>query len=344
MSNSLNWGLLATGRIAATFAHAVKLTTNGTLYAVGSRSQESADRFAAEHGVPKAYGSYEALLADPAVDAVYISTPHPMHMEWVIKAAKAGKHILCEKPIAMNLRETQAMIDAARENNVALMEAFMYRCHPMTHKVLEIVRSGTLGEIRMIQASYGFSSKFDPASRLFDKALGGSGLMDVGLYPVSYSRLIAGAANGQDFADPLDIHAVAHLGETGVDEWSAAVLRFPGEIIAQLATSLRVHLENNLRIIGSGGQLSVNYPFHPSWFGPRKITVTRGPFCPVQEITVKEDRPLFTIATETFARHVLQGDKQVAAPGMRWDDTLGNMRTLDRWRKCIGLSYDCDKA
>jgi predicted dehydrogenase len=269
-----------------------------------------------------------------------------MHMEWTIKAAKAGKHILCEKPIAMNLREAQAMIDAARENNVALMEAFMYRCHPLTHKVLEIIRSGMLGEIRMIQASYGFSTQFDPADRLFDKALGGSGLLDVGLYPISYARLIAGVANGQDFADPIDLQAVAHLGETGVDEWSAAVLRFPGDIVAQLATSLVVHLENNLRILGSRGQLLTHYPFHPSWWGggQHKITITRGFFCPVQEITVKDDRSLFAHATETFARHVLQGDKQVAAPGMRWDDTLGNMRTLDRWRKCIGLSYDCDAA
>ena len=139
METKLKWGLLASGRIANAFAKGVLASQNGQLVAVGSRSQEKADEFAKQYDIPNRHGSYEALLADPEVDAVYISTPHPGHAEWAIKAAEAGKHILCEKPITMNASQAMAVIEAARQNDVFLMEAFMYRCHPQTEKLRELL-------------------------------------------------------------------------------------------------------------------------------------------------------------------------------------------------------------
>ena len=345
MQQTLNWGILATGRIAGTFARALTSSTTSKLVAVASRTQESATRFGQEHNISRCYGTYQHLLDDPQVQAVYISTPHPMHAEWAIKAARAGKHILCEKPLSMNAAEAAAMIAAARDNRVCLMEAFMYRFHPQTAKVIDLLRKGTIGQIRQIQATYSFNGPFNPQSRLFDKSLGGGGILDVGCYPVSYVRLIAGIANGQDFADPIDLHAVGHLGPSGVDDWTAAVCRFPGDIIAQLSTALQLQQENGLRIYGSGGQIHLEHAFHPAyWSGQSKITVRLPPPTPLWEITIQADKPLFTIAIDAFAKHAMQGQQQVTWPGMRWDDTLGNMRTLDRWRKEIGLEYEADTA
>ena len=176
MSNQLGWGILGTGRIAGIFAKGVTRSRLGRLAAVGSRTDAAAQRFAAEFGVPRAHGSYEALLADPDVQAVYVATPHPQHAAWVIRAAEAGKHILCEKPAGLNYAEVMAMTTAVREHGVLFMEAFMYRCHPQTAKILELVRSGVLGEIKLVQAAFGFNAGFNPDSRLWANAAGGGGI------------------------------------------------------------------------------------------------------------------------------------------------------------------------
>src|SRR5438105_4075950 len=188
----LNWGILATGNIATAFAQGVSHSKTGKLVAVGSRSQEKADKFGSEHNVAKRYGSYEALLADPNVHAVYVATPHPQHVDWAIRAARAKKHVLVEKPLAVNHAQAMAIVEAAVENDVFLMEAFMYRCHPQTAKLLELIRERTIGDVRMIRASFGFNSAFNPDSRVYSNALAGGGILDVGCYPVSMSRLIAG--------------------------------------------------------------------------------------------------------------------------------------------------------
>jgi predicted dehydrogenase len=173
MTTRLGWGILATGRIAGIFAQGVARSQHSRLVAVGSRTAPNAARFAKEFGVPRAHGSYEALLADPEVQAVYIAVPHPQHVEWAVRAAEAGKHILCEKPIGLNHAELMVMAEAARANNVLLMEAFMYRCHPQTAKIVEIVRSGVLGEIRLVQAAFGFNAGFNATSRLWSNAAAG---------------------------------------------------------------------------------------------------------------------------------------------------------------------------
>src|SRR5688572_32176004 len=196
----LNWGILGTGSIAGTFAEFLPASKTGNLLAVASRAPDRAARFAREWGVPRHYASYEALLADPDVRAVYVSTPHPQHKQWATRAAAAGKHVLCEKPLCLNHADAAAVIDAARAHGVFLMEAFMYRCHPQTRKLIDLLRGGAIGEVRAVHAAFSFRAPFDPASRLFNKALGGGGILDVGCYPVSMARLVAGVAAGADFA------------------------------------------------------------------------------------------------------------------------------------------------
>jgi len=341
MERKLAWGIIGAGAIARTFAKGVLGSKLGALLAVGSRAQERADRFAEELGVPRRYGSYEALLADREVEAVYISTPHPMHAEWAVKAAEAGKHILCEKPLGINEAEAMAIIQAARRNDVFLMEAFMYRCHPQTARLVELIREGAIGEVKVIEATFSFRAGFDPEARLFKNALGGGGILDVGCYCTSMARLIAGAALGKDFAEPLKVKGVGHLGETGVDEWAIASLRFPGDIVAQVATGVRVSQENVVRVFGSEGWLLVTTP----WFaGSGDIVVHRGGEPEPRVIGGRPDQSryeLYSIEADTVAANL--GKRQAPPPAMSWADTLGNMRTLDRWRKEVGLVYEMER-
>jgi len=195
MSTTLNWGILGTGRIAGIFARGLARSKTGRLAAVGSRSAEKAAAFASEHGGVNAHGSYEALLADPAVQAVYIATPHPDHAAWVIRAAEAGKHVLCEKPLGLNHAEAMVAAEACRVHGVLLMEGFMYRFHPQTAKIVELVRDGALGTVGMVQATFGFAAAYAPGHRKWADRYGGGGILDVGCYPVSFARLIAGAVD-----------------------------------------------------------------------------------------------------------------------------------------------------
>lgn len=337
----LKWGILSTGSIAKTFARGLAESQSGTLVAVASRAQESADKFGEEFKIEKRFDSYESLLADAEIEAVYIATPHPQHAHWAVKAAEAGKHVLCEKPLTLNHGEAMAVVEAASENNVILMEAFMYRCHPQTAKLVELIREGAIGEVKMIQATFSFASGFNPESRLFNNALGGGGILDVGCYCASMARLIAGAATGKDFAEPREVQAVGHLGESNVDEYSCAVLKFEGGILAQLATGVRVNGDNVVRVVGEKGSILVPSP----WFcapdeGKPNIIVHRDGKS--EEIIATSERNLYALEADAFTLAVENGS--VLAPAMSPLDTLGNMATLDKWRRAIGLVYEAEKV
>ncbi len=339
MTDKLSWGILGAGNIARTFARGVQGSTTGQLVAVGSRAQESADKFADEFGIATRHASYEALLADPQVQAVYISTPHPMHAEWAIKAAEAGKHILCEKPLTLNYHSAAAVVHAARENDVFLMEAFMYRCHPQTAKIAELVREGAIGKVQMIQATFSFQAGFNAESRLFKNELGGGGIMDVGCYAASMARLIAGAANGKDFVEPLEINAVGHLGESNVDEYTSLVAKFPGDIVAQLSTGVRVNGDNKVRVFGTEGSILVEDPWIPSRNGePTKIVLNQNGK-ERQEIVVEVPTGVYSLEADTVARNIEARQSREMSP----DDTLGNLQMLDKWRAAIGLTYEAEK-
>ena len=334
MSKKLQWGIISTGRISGVFAKNLAASETGELLAVASRTQEAADKFGDEYNVPRRYAGYQALLDDPDVDAVYISTPHPMHAEWAVKAADAGKHILCEKPLALNYSEAMAIVEAARRNDVFLMEAFMYRCHPQTAKIVELVKSGAVGDVRLIQATFSFRGWFNPKGRLFAPELAGGGIMDVGCYCCSMSRLVAGAALGKPFVDPIDVKGMGHIGETGVDYYAIGMLKFPNDILAQVSTGVHLNQENAVRIYGTEGSIYVPSP----WFCQEhaEIVLNRAGKDP-ETITIDTPVTSYTLEADVVARHI--PDRQAPSPAMSWDDSLGNMRTLDSWRLAVGVTY-----
>ncbi|MBC2602308.1 aldo/keto reductase [Puniceicoccus vermicola] len=339
-SEPIRWGIIGPGNISRKFALGVEGTPTGQIVAAGSREKERAQSFLNEIGAPeaRAYGDYRELLEDPAVDAVYIATPHPMHARWCIAAARAAKHILCEKPITLNLGEALAVVNAAEEANIFLMEAFMYRCHPQTRRVYDLVKEGTIGKIRRIQAEFSFAGNHSPESRLMNPHLGGGSILDVGCYPISFARMIAGAAHGEPFLNPKEIQGVGHLdGETGVDTWASALLQFPDDLVAEIFTGVRVQGKNECVITGTEGRITVKSP----WFcnGETQIEKFSGEPETLAAIT---DRHLYAYEAELFAQHI--GDRSLPAPAMTIADTLGNLETLDRWRSAIGMTYPMEEA
>lgn len=342
MKETLSWGIIGAGRIAGSFAKGLQQSQTGQLVAVGSRDQAKAQTFCDEFGPDAtAHGSYDALLGDPKVEAVYIATPHPQHSEWAIKAAEAGKHILCEKPITLNRAEAEAVIEAALRHHVFLMEAWMYRCHPQTKKLLEVIASGAIGEIRVIQATFSFNAGYHPEGRLFSDALGGGGILDVGGYTTSYARLLAGAKSGKPFLDPVEVHAIGEFTPTGTDAYSAAVLRFDNGVLAQCSCGVQVRQENCLRIYGSDGMIHLPEPYVIAREGgPWSFTVTSGKETRTEQ--GHEELGVYAFEADEVAEHV--GTRlEALAPAAGWEDTIGNMDTLDRWRQSLNFEYEVEK-
>lgn len=335
MSKTFSWGILGTGAIAGKFASELPHSQTGRLVAVGSRAQASADKFAAAHGGIRAHGSYESLLADPEVRAVYISTPHPEHAPWAIAAAEAGKHILCEKPLTLNHAEAMVVVEAAKRNGVFLMEAFMYRCHPRTARIAKLIRDGAIGKVKLIKADFSFASPFSPGARLFNNALGGGGILDVGCYTVSIARFVAGAAAGRPFLDPVEAGGCAVLCETGVDAVAVASLKFPHDIVAQLSCGVDVRQAADLEVYGDAGVMRV-----PQFWNPPG---------PIEVQTYKDGKVEKIAGGENPYKYAMEADALAAAlpnlesPFVSWDDTLGNMQVLDRWREAAGVIYDAER-
>ncbi|ARP64078.1 oxidoreductase [Mesorhizobium sp. WSM1497] len=342
----IRWGILGPGSIAQSFAGGVAASDTGKLVAIGARNPAKpglAERFPGA----RILDGYDALLADPDIDAVYISIPHPGHAQWAIKAAEAGKHVLCEKPLALTAFEADAMMHAARKAGTFLGEAFMYRLHPQTKKLVELIRSGVIGEIRMIKSSFGFAMPgFMPQHRLYANDLAGGGILDVGGYPVSMVRLIAGAAVGKPFSEPDKVVGTAHLGQSGVDEWASALLHFPGGIVAEVSCSISLSQDNVLRILGTKGRIEVP----DFWFAGGNRDVGLGRIDVIasdgtrQTISVDEKRHVYSFEVDAAGEAILAGGQEFAWPGMAWAESLGTLRVLDKWRTAAGLEYGIEKA
>ncbi|KAI8366755.1 uncharacterized protein BYT42DRAFT_540262 [Radiomyces spectabilis] len=345
---SLNWGIIGTGNIAKVFANALKVARKGQLAAVGSRSTETAQRFGHQFGLEssKCYGSYQDLLADKTIDIVYISTPHPQHCELAIAAAKAGKHILVEKPMAMNEAEVVRILKAAKENNIFLMEAYMYRCHPQTRKAVELVENGTIGEIKLVRASFSFDGRdLGPSSRLWRNELGGGAIMDIGGYPLSFARLMAGAADKGKFSNPSVLKGVGHIQpDTQVDEWAIASLSFDNHVTAQLFTGVFADSDCSVEVIGAKGSIRVSNLWRPdlTQLGPVQVELTEfGKETQTLPVPLEETN-IFAIEADIVADAILQGFKE--CPYMTWDDSLGQVRAMDQWRKEVGLQFAADRT
>ncbi|MGI8643616.1 MAG: aldo/keto reductase [Thermomicrobiales bacterium] len=338
MAARLRWGIIGAGKIAETFAKGVAASRSGEVVAVGSRATETARQFGDTFDIPRRYASYEEVLADSEVDAVYIATPHPFHAPWAIRTAEAGKHILCEKPLGINHAQAMSVVEAAQRHDVFLMEGYMYRCHPQTLKLVELIREGAIGRVQLIQATFAFSINAGPEHRLRNHDLAGGGILDVGGYPVSMARLIAGAAVEAPFANPSAVKATGTIGsESRVDEWTVASLGFDSGIVAQLMTGIAVRGDNVVRVFGTEGDLLVPAPWTLRGSSREtEIIIHHQDAAEPRIVTVEAEDDPWTIEADTIAAHL--AERQV--PYMTWDDSLGNMQTLDRWREEIGLIFD----
>ena len=342
---TIAWGIIGPGGIAKAFAGGVAHSRTGRLAAIATRDPGKPG-LAQDFPGARILQGYEALLADAEVEAIYIATPHPSHARWAIRCAEAGKHVLVEKPMGLTAFEADAMFHAARKANVFMGEAFMYRLHPQTAKLIELIRSGSIGEVRMIKSSFGFAMpKFDPAHRLYANDLAGGGILDVGGYPVSMARLIAGAAAGKPFLDPVTVAGAGYLGKAGTDEWASAVLGFENGIIAEVSCSVSVAQDNVLRVLGTKGRIEVK----DFWFaggkegGTGRIEIIPRVGAP-DTVDVSEPGWLYAFEVDAAGEAIRAGRTEFAAPGMSWADSLGNLRVLDQWRAAIGLEYGIETA
>lgn len=344
LEQQIRWGIIGPGTIARTFAEGIAHSTSGKLVAIASRNP---DKPGLGDGFPGAriVKGYEALLADKDIDAVYVATPHIGHAEWAIKAIRAGKHVLIEKPMALSAFDADVIYHEAKKAGVFVGEAYMYRFHPQTARIAELVRDGAIGEVRIIRSSFGFDmGTFRPEHRLFANDMAGGGILDVGGYPVSMVRMLAGAAEGKSFAEPVTVSGVAHLGQSGVDEWASAVLKFESGIIAEVSCSILAQQDNTLRIIGSKGRIEVK----DFWYGSGRqggvgrIDIIKGN--ERQTVEMEEERYLYSFEVDAVDEAIRAGRTEFNFPGMNREDALGNLRVLDRWRASVGLAYGVETA
>ena len=318
MTQPLRWGILGTGMIAAKFAADLNQTPLGYLEATGSRRQNSAEAFAATHG-GRAITSYETLIKDPAIQAVYISLPNGMHAEWSIKAMEAGKHVLCEKPLARNAAEAKSMFDASERTGQLLIEAFMYRTLPSIRKLIKMVQGGALGQVKLIRSNFSFTRDVLEGDARYELSQAGGGLMDVGCYCVNLTRAVMGA-------EPTDTACFAHLHERGVDDYAAGVLRFGDKTLATFTCGMTVANDWTTYIAGDDAEIAI----HDPWLGDGTFTMTRNG--QAETIEAKTNTPLYALEAEAFAEAV-----GGANPWITRNDTLGNMRVLDRLREQAGV-------
>lgn len=341
--HKLRWGILSTGSIARRFANSLAKSDTGILTAVASRQLETAKTFAREFapdsGLPKAHGDYASLLENPDVDAVYIATPHPMHLEWVIAAAKAKKQILCEKPVGMNLAELEEMLAAVKVNGVFFMEAFMYRCHPQVQLLREMILSSEIGAIRMIHATFSYArDSYTTSERRIARALGGGSILDVGCYGVSMARLVAGEIAGLRYSEPHSVKGFARLeSNEQTDLTAAALLEFDHGLIAMIQSGIHLKGENVVRLEGEKGSISLTCPWAVR-HGESFLNVTEYAQGTTRSIeTTREDEDLYAYEIDEVGRAVNNGEKE--SPKMSWDDSRGNSEVLDRWLKDAKVVY-----
>ena len=305
----VKWGILSTADINRLVIPPLQASPECDLVAVASREQARADAYAAEWGIPRAYGSYEALLDDPDVEAVYISTPNGLHVEGAIRSLEAGKHVLVEKPFSRSAAGVERAFAAADRAGRLLMEAFMYRHHRQTRALAELVRAGAIGELRLLRSSFSFT--IEEGNVRLDTELEGGALMDVGCYCVSGSRLLAG--------EPLLATARQLLGPTGIDLRLAGTLVFAGDVLAQLDCAFDLPLRQGLEAVGSEGTLAVASPWGCERPG---IALHRGDETEWVEV---EDADRYRLQGDNFSRAV----RGLEQPLLGRDDALGQARAID---------------
>jgi len=329
MADVTRWGILATGKIAHTFATDLAVTPGHELAAVGSRRLEPAQAFAQRHGAAAAYGSYEELVADPDVDVIYVATPHALHLEHARLAFEAGKHVLCEKPLTLNIAEAEELVRLAREHDRFLMEAMWMACNPVVLRIAEDLRSGRFGVPRHVHAELGFRVDAGPEDRMFNPDLGGGALLDMGIYPLTFAHLMLGPASS--------LAAVATLSEAGVDLDVAVTGAYAGGALATMVASMTAWSSREASIATSLGRVHVPAQFHHP---------THAFFVPAdgEPERIEGDGPIIGIG---YGNEIAEVGRCLQAglresPLVPLDRTLLLMRQLDDLRRQIGVRYAAD--
>ncbi|MCL2271697.1 MAG: Gfo/Idh/MocA family oxidoreductase [Treponema sp.] len=324
----INWALAGTGGIANKFIHGL-VAAGGNPAAIVSRSRQNAQNFASHYGIEKAYDDFNLMLEDSGIDAVYIGTPHTTHKDLAISALKAKKAVLCEKPCAINAGELEQMICAAKENNALFMEAMWTRFTPPVKKVRQWLGENLIGDIKMVQANFGFNAPFDPKGRLFDLDLGGGSLLDAGIYPLSMISMVFGGEK------PLDIKSHLYFGETGSDDQDAIILSYSGQKTGIASCATRTQMENDTWIYGSRGRIHI-----PNFIWARNAVLYQ------DNGTKLIDTPEFISNGYNYeAQEVMDCLKEgkTESPCMTWDESLTIMRTMDKIRAQWDFKYPCEK-
>jgi predicted dehydrogenase len=317
----IRWGVMGTAKIATTnVLPAMRRAERSEVVAIASRDPSRAREVAASLGIARAHGSYESLLEDPDVDAVYIPLPNHLHAEWTLRAAGAGKHVLCEKPLAMNASQAREMVEATRRAGVGLMEAFMYRFHPQWTRIRELVAESRLGELGVIQGFFSYRN-VDPANIRNVPEFGGGALLDIGCYPINAARMLFDA-------EPVAATGFVHRHPTfGTDATTSAILDFGGRHAA-FTCSTEHEFDQWLHVVGSEGRLLVETPFNPPRDRPARLVLTRGPRSlgdPRPEAIDVSAADQYRIMVDRFSAAVLDGEEMPTSP----EDAVGNMRAID---------------
>ena len=316
----LRIGILGAANIARLFITSLNGSAKVDVCAVASRDANKAAAFAKENGIAQSFGSYEAMLADATIEAIYNPQPNNLHAEWTIKAANAGKHVLCEKPFAANSAETKLMFDAAAANNVYVVEAYPYRAQPQTIKLAELLREGAIGKVQLIQASFGFPLPVSGNIR-WDPLLAGGALMDAGSYPVSLVRMIAGER-------PTRVHAMARFTDRGVDSTLIGSIDFPSGLLAQISCSFGTARHRHAVIVGDAGSIETTFYNDTSDALPPHIVIKRGIALDApREIIKLEPAQGFRVQGEAFYDLVRNG--WASWPGATPAETVDIMLTID---------------
>ena len=313
----LRWGLICTATINQALMPSIRASERSELAAVASRDPGHAQDYARKWDIPRAHGSYQALLDDPDVDVIYNALPNALHCEWTVKAADAGKHVLCEKPLTLSVEEVDRIIEAAERNGVVVLEAFMYRYHPQTFKVQELIREGAIGDLRVVHASFSWtleSSAGGAPHMLLDPALGGGSLWDVGCYPVSFAQALVGA-------DPVEVFGWQVLSDTGVDLTFAGQMRFANGALAQFHSSFQAPERWGAEVVGSQGTLHLNEPWRHQPEEPAVIRLRREDG---EELVEVEDVDAYLCEVEAIADCILEGTK----PAYSLSESRGNVASI----------------
>jgi predicted dehydrogenase len=320
---TIRWGILATGGIASRFTEDLALLPDARAVAVGSRTVEAASRFAAAHGIDRSYGSWLELAEDPDVDIVYVATPHTAHHEAAKLMLTHGKAVLCEKPVTINATQAQDLVDTARANGVFFAEAFWTRTIPAIRRMVELIEDGAIGEVGMVAADFSRRTDVEPEHRLRDPGLGGGALLDLGVYPIGFAQLILG--------DPAGVHAVAKRSPEGVDQTTGVLLSYASGAMATATCSLALHGPTTASVSGTKGRIDLPPGFH----NPTTLTVHRDGT--TEQETFAYDGNGLRIQAIEAGRCLREGLTESSL--LPLNDTLSVMRTMDRAREQLGITY-----